>query len=196
VPKVSQQHREARRAQILDAARRCFLRNGFHATSMQDLFAESGLSSGAVYLYFGSKEEVILAIAEENMRDVVATIHGLTANSAGKGFGAALGEVLDVIGAKHADEQLGGIAVLVWSEALRNPAVAERFGQSLRQMEADLVRLINEHQADASAPGITTPETLAALIMSIIPGYILQLSLFGPSFAAAVRDAVQSLWPR
>ncbi len=44
MPKVTQQHMDARREQILDAARRCFLRDGFHSTSMQDLFAEAGLS--------------------------------------------------------------------------------------------------------------------------------------------------------
>ena len=72
MPKVSQQHRDARREQILAAARRCFLRDGFHATSMQDLFAESGLSSGAVYSYFASKDDVIEAIAEENIRGVLS----------------------------------------------------------------------------------------------------------------------------
>ena len=52
MPKVSDAHRAARRRQILDAARRRFVRNGFHATSMQDIFAEAGLSAGAVYRYF------------------------------------------------------------------------------------------------------------------------------------------------
>jgi Bacterial regulatory proteins, tetR family len=43
VPKVSEEYRDARRSQILDAAKRCFLRDGFHETSMQDLFTEVGL---------------------------------------------------------------------------------------------------------------------------------------------------------
>jgi AcrR family transcriptional regulator len=47
MPRVSQQYRDSRREQILAAARRCFLRDGFHETSMQDLFAESGLSAVA-----------------------------------------------------------------------------------------------------------------------------------------------------
>ena len=80
MPKVTQQHRDARREQILAAARRCFLSDGFHATSMQDLFAASGLSSGAVYSYFASKDDVIVAIAEENMRGVTEMI---TAGSSG-----------------------------------------------------------------------------------------------------------------
>jgi TetR/AcrR family transcriptional regulator, transcriptional repressor of aconitase len=66
MPKVTHEYRDARRDQILSAARRCFLRNGFHATSVQDLVAESGLSSGAVYRYFASKDDVIIAIAEEH----------------------------------------------------------------------------------------------------------------------------------
>ena len=44
-PENTLEYRDARRDQILTAARRCFLRDGFHATSMQDLFAEAGLCS-------------------------------------------------------------------------------------------------------------------------------------------------------
>ena len=63
MPRVSEAHLAARRQQILDAARVCFTRNGFHATSMQDVIAEAGLSVGAVYRYFRSKEELVAAIA-------------------------------------------------------------------------------------------------------------------------------------
>jgi TetR/AcrR family transcriptional regulator, transcriptional repressor of aconitase len=64
MPKVSQQYRDARREHILNSARRCFMRDGFHATSMQDLVAEAGLSAGAVYRYFASKDEMIVAITQ------------------------------------------------------------------------------------------------------------------------------------
>jgi AcrR family transcriptional regulator len=65
MPRVSPEHLQARRQQILDAARRCFVRNGFHATSMQDVFAEAGLSAGATYRYFRSKEDIVEAIAAD-----------------------------------------------------------------------------------------------------------------------------------
>src|SRR3954470_18901979 len=61
MPRVSEEHLERRRRQILDAARRCFVRKGVHETSMQDIFAESGLSAGAVYRYFKSKNEIVAA---------------------------------------------------------------------------------------------------------------------------------------
>ncbi|MFD0447134.1 TetR/AcrR family transcriptional regulator [Streptomyces indonesiensis] len=71
MPKVSQEYLDARRAEILTAARRCFVRDGFHETSMQDLLAEAGMSSGSVYRYFPSKQDMIIAIAEENLAEVV-----------------------------------------------------------------------------------------------------------------------------
>ena len=64
MPKVTAEHRAARRQQILEAAWITFARNGFHATSMADIIAESGLSAGAVYGYFRNKEDLIQQAAE------------------------------------------------------------------------------------------------------------------------------------
>jgi AcrR family transcriptional regulator len=65
VPKVSDEHKAARRRQILGAAARCFARNGFHRTSMQDIVRESGISAGLVYRYFAGKDDMITAIVTE-----------------------------------------------------------------------------------------------------------------------------------
>src|SRR6476619_6606130 len=65
MPKVTAEHRESRREQILLAAWKCFSRNGFHSTSMADVIKEAGLSAGAVYLYFKSKDEIIVAVASQ-----------------------------------------------------------------------------------------------------------------------------------
>lgn len=53
---------EARRTQILDAATQVFSRRGLHATRMDDVVQESGLSKGALYWYFKSKDDLILGI--------------------------------------------------------------------------------------------------------------------------------------
>lgn len=70
MPRVSQERLDARRRQILEAAARCFARNGFHATSMQDVLKEADLSAGAVYRYFSGKEELIAAIVGEVLDEV------------------------------------------------------------------------------------------------------------------------------
>ena len=59
-----------RRAEILDAARICFARSGFHQTSMQEVCAEAGMSPGNLYRYFRSKEAIIAGIAERDRAEV------------------------------------------------------------------------------------------------------------------------------
>src|SRR5579871_1553404 len=65
MPKITEAKRDARRQQILDAALRCFARDGFHNTTTADIVRESGVSQGALYLYFATKEDIILALADD-----------------------------------------------------------------------------------------------------------------------------------
>src|SRR3972149_11455980 len=62
MPKVTEAPLEARRSQTLDAAWPCFARKGYHQATMQDICQESGLSPGAIYRYFASKEAILKAI--------------------------------------------------------------------------------------------------------------------------------------
>ncbi|HET9618153.1 MAG TPA: helix-turn-helix domain-containing protein, partial [Pseudolabrys sp.] len=55
-----------RRAEILNAAERCFARAGFHQSSMQEICTEAGMSPGNLYRYFPSKEALIAGISERN----------------------------------------------------------------------------------------------------------------------------------
>jgi len=194
VPKVSQQYRDSRREHILAAARRCFLRDGFHETSMQDLFAESGLSAGAVYRYFASKDEMILAIAEENMRDIVALLRALATSPHQDGLGASLAEVLDVVRDKHAESQFGAIALIVWAETLRNASLAKRFDVALSRMRADVAEVIREHQKRGDLSADAQPDALAGLVMAIVPGFIQQLTMFGTGAVEGVSDTVRTFW--
>jgi TetR/AcrR family transcriptional regulator, transcriptional repressor of aconitase len=194
MPKVSQQYRDARRDQILNAARRCFLRDGFHGTSMQDLFAEAGLSSGAVYRYFASKDDMIVAIAEENMRGVVEMIHA-AAGQPGRSAGAVLADVLETVRARDAENGLGQIALLVWAESLRSPAIADRLRVMVTQIRVGLAEVASAHQRSAGLPGDISDDEFAALLFSIIPGYILQLALLGPAAAEGIPDTLRALCP-
>src|SRR5689334_18950733 len=70
MPRVSPEHLGARRRQILAAARACFVRDGFHATSMQDILRAADLSAGAIYRYFPSKDAIVATIAKEAIAQV------------------------------------------------------------------------------------------------------------------------------
>src|SRR5437764_12069088 len=68
--RVNVQQQSDRRAEILAAAQRCFVRSGFHGASMQDICSEAGMSPGNLYRCFPSKEELIAAIAERDRAEV------------------------------------------------------------------------------------------------------------------------------
>jgi AcrR family transcriptional regulator len=75
MPRVSQDHLEARRRQILDGARACFARFGYEGATVRRLEEATGLSRGAIFHHFKDKESLFLALAEDEaarMADVVA----------------------------------------------------------------------------------------------------------------------------
>lgn len=59
---------------ILAAAEACFSRKGFHPTTMQDICREAAVSPGALYLYFKSKEALIIGICERDRQEVMGGI--------------------------------------------------------------------------------------------------------------------------
>jgi len=63
VPKVSQEHLDARRAEILEGARRAFARYGYAGATVARLEEETGLSRGAIFNYFDSKLELFVSLA-------------------------------------------------------------------------------------------------------------------------------------
>src|SRR5947199_4547657 len=66
MPKVSPEHVEARREQILSGARRCFARWGYDGATVPRLEREIGLSHGAIFNYYGSKLDLFVALARED----------------------------------------------------------------------------------------------------------------------------------
>ena len=63
-PLTRAERRDQQTQRILDAAKICFVRSGFQGASMQQICAEAGMSPGALYRYFSSKEAIIEAICE------------------------------------------------------------------------------------------------------------------------------------
>ena len=66
MPKVSDQHKQRRRQEVLDGARRCFGRHGYEGATVARLEEETGLSRGAIFNYFPSKEALFADLAVES----------------------------------------------------------------------------------------------------------------------------------
>jgi TetR/AcrR family transcriptional regulator, repressor for uid operon len=77
MPKLKPDIQRARREHILDAAERCFAHAGFHRTTMHDICKEAGVSPGALYVYFDSKEALIAGIAERDRAEFAERLAAL-----------------------------------------------------------------------------------------------------------------------
>src|SRR4030095_16204471 len=79
MPRVSQDHLDARRHEILSGARACFARHGYEGATVRRLEEQTGLSRGAIFHHFRDKESLFLAVAEDDAATMVSTVavHGL-----------------------------------------------------------------------------------------------------------------------
>jgi AcrR family transcriptional regulator len=163
MPRLTQRSRDARRAQILAAARRCFTPNGFQATSMQDIFTESGLSAGAVYSHFTGKDEIVTAIADEVIDTITATFDAAIADSQALRLEDILENFFTTL--QHAD--VAAIAITVWAEALRDRALRRRLATRYHRMGERLTELVLTQQGrgaiDPAAPARHVAQVLTAL---------------------------------
>jgi len=60
--------------QIIDAAVRVFARNGFYNSRVSDIAREAGIASGTIYLYFRTKDEILVTLFREKMAAFVAAL--------------------------------------------------------------------------------------------------------------------------
>jgi len=74
MPKVSDEHRDAVRRKLMDAALSCLMGNEFRDVTTREILAEAGLSTGTFYNYFPSKEHLYEALAEELLSEDLARL--------------------------------------------------------------------------------------------------------------------------
>src|SRR3954451_335878 len=155
-----------RRTRILDAAERCFVRSGFHRTTMQDVAAEAGMSPGNLYRYFPSKDAMMAGLAERDRAQVAEDFSQLVV---GDGFM----QQFAALGRKHFEDEPREKAILcleIWAEATRNPAFAEMTKAFDCDVIGRLTALFREAQERGGIGATAAPETLALLISILANG--------------------------
>lgn len=175
MPKVTVEHLNARKAQIMDAARACFMRKGFARSTIQDICQEAGLSPGAIYRYFKSKDDIVLAIGDQTRDAVLAMVEAM------RGRRTAL-EILDFLGEHFFGSLVGTeesirVDVELWAETLRNPKMQEVFHRSILNWRDAVAALIEKGQAEGLFPASLDPGDCATVFIAMYLGLELQLAL-------------------
>lgn len=194
MPRVSEEYRIARREQVLAAARLVFSANGFHAASMDDVISETGLSAGAVYQYFRSKDDLIVAVATEALSAILVTLDTLGEDAVPDPV-SSLSAVLEswpfVAGPKGVDSTR--LAVHAWSEATRNPTLHKLVEDGYRVFGMRTEQLVASWIAAGTVRSDLDPSSVTPGLMSLILGYIVQRALFGEAIDPAAYERGLSL---
>lgn len=76
-PKVSEAHKEERRAELLLSALQCFSQKGYEATKVDDIVQNAGVSKGMIYNYFQSKMDIFIELLKDRTEEFFAGIEEL-----------------------------------------------------------------------------------------------------------------------
>ena len=176
MPKISEARRDERRQQILDAALRCFSRDGFHATTTADLIREAGVSQGSLYLYFANKDDIVVALADDRHQGE-AFLNALAQREPDPIRGLAL--LIDLHGRGLSDPSrldARRVGIQGWGEALRNPRIKASVVEGAAEVRAAIVGLIERGQRTGQVRPTVDPEAATRLLIAVFQGLILQVA--------------------
>lgn len=200
MPRITDERREARREQVLEAARACLQEHGLEAVSMEMIIARSGLSTGAVYGYFKGKDELINALVTEGTAAMGQQLVPILTNPEPPPLPEFIAQLLRTITEFGPDKRDGIDRLLVslhgWSHSQSNPelqALTRVAYRRQRELFADAVR---RWQAAGTFDPTADPDGTAQLLQSITLGFVAQRALAGDADVQAHVGALEALTPR
>ncbi|MDO4769896.1 MAG: TetR/AcrR family transcriptional regulator [Brachymonas sp.] len=163
---------EAKRRHIMDAAIRCFGKNGFHGTSTNQICAEAGMSPGNLFHYFPSKQALIAAIIESEHALYAARFAELRAEP--DAFVA-----LEKIARAVLDQCSNPLHARLWLEIAAESAANEEIGQTMAaciaSYQKDLAALVRRGQAAGQIAADLKPKDVAMWLLAMSDGFAVQM---------------------
>ncbi|MBO9707077.1 MAG: TetR/AcrR family transcriptional regulator [Caulobacter sp.] len=115
---------QARPGEIIEAALEVFAEKGFAAARLDDIAARAGVSKGALYLYFETKQDLFRAVVRETVAPNLAAVEAFAAQE-GLAFADLVGLIFGRIGEVLAQGRLGPVAKMVIGESRNFPELAK-----------------------------------------------------------------------
>jgi AcrR family transcriptional regulator len=170
-PKRSDVFKAGRREAILDAAMRLFVAQGYDRTTMREIATEAGVSTGAIYVYFQTKAEMLQSLcAEETALERAELLEAIRSAAPGDdplavGLGAAFRRYIEASTAERREREQ--VQLLLQYEATRDPA----FGATMREMidswRAVIIELATKEQAAGRLRDDIDLSALATILIAL-----------------------------
>jgi AcrR family transcriptional regulator len=184
MPRVSPQHEQAVRDRIVRAAIGVFAERGFHRATMQDVVRASGLSVGAIYTYFRSKSDLILAgcdlITDQELGELRARLSTVTDYR--QRIAVALGYFFDQFEEQRAGRGSSVLMTQAWAEADADPAIREMLRRRRRDIVTSGTLLLQEGVVRGELPPWLDVDSTAHAIAALLDGITLEAIEDGPAY--------------
>jgi AcrR family transcriptional regulator len=169
---------EARPDEVLDAALTLFNERGFAATRVEDIAAQAGLSKGAVYLYFPSKEAILEGLVKRAVLPVADSALGMLQNYAGDPR-LVITAALKIVAGRLADPKLIAIPRLLMREMINFPELAQMYRREVIDRVVPAIEtLVRNGMRDGYFRPLDAELTLRSIIGPII-AHVMIAELFG-----------------
>jgi len=183
-PKVDEDYKQARKNQIINAAGLCFAKKGFHNTTMKDIFDTSGLSSGAVYNYFESKEKIVETMADISFERNMKMISGAVEKDKESPLSGFLNNFFAMLKelTKQSDVRTSlSIDFYLWSEATRNEHIDKVSRECQENTVSQVAKLVEREQKhgviNKGLDSIAVARALLALLQGLQVQFVINPKL-------------------
>jgi AcrR family transcriptional regulator len=194
MPKINQLLIDEKRKFIIDVARLVFAEKGYQGATIKDILNAAGISNGALFIYFKSKQEILQTIVDQNLGTFCSRVDAIVKDSDGYSRDDVLLMLLELV----RQISLGSgraMSLHVWSTAMVDPVVKatldKHFDAILHSLTQLARKLRDSHQL---GPEIHPVRVANAMFSLFIPGYILQLLMFPAMEPRAYLNAHRDLW--
>jgi AcrR family transcriptional regulator len=179
-PIVSEEYKRNKKKEILASALRCFARKGFQAASIDDIVAESGISKGAIYNYFKSKDDIYITLMMEQTEE--ANDRLLKEIEALDSAGARLSYLFDRYSSSRPDKDMKDYIVVHYEFTLhssRNEEISRVLKQRGNQFFINLIlKIVEEGKESGEFAAETDSRLIANMFWVVVDGTNIQRILF------------------
>jgi AcrR family transcriptional regulator len=169
---------EARPDEVLDAALELFTQKGFASTRVDDIAAKAGISKGAVYLYFPSKEAILEGLVRRAVMPIADHALGMISQYEGDPR-FAVSMVMKMIGGRLSDPKLLAVPRLIIREVTNFPHLAEMYRREVLDRVIPVVETLIKRGIDQGYLRQVDPNLTIRSIVGPIALHILMAEIFG-----------------
>jgi AcrR family transcriptional regulator len=178
MPVLAPEQKEERRLNLIQAAWRCAARKGFRELTIDEICEEAQVSKGSFYSYFGSKQDLLVALLEDEASERLRALEAIGASSAGID---RLQRFAQAMLARGDDPARVQVLADLWSTIGNEPAVRAAFSDSVQRRRAMLREWIGA-SVEAGELVDLPPNALASILIALGDGLLLHAALDPAAF--------------